>query len=295
MTAWLIVGSAGQLGQDLQRVLAPTSAEVTALDLPDIDITNPTSVAAALTTYRPDYVVNAAAYTAVDAAEEDEATAQRVNAVGPAVLAQACADRQDTWLVQVSTDYVFSGERSTPYPEDAEPNPQSAYGRTKLAGELAVRELLPDRSYIVRTAWLYSEHGGNFVKTMLRLEQAHSTVAVVSDQLGQPTWSWDLANQIVTLVASHAPAGVYHGTSSGQTTWHGFTQEIYRLLGEDPTRVNATTTDQFPRPAPRPANSVLGHAGWERIAVAPIRPWDEALAEALPRIVAAGVGQESDT
>jgi dTDP-4-dehydrorhamnose reductase len=286
VTAWLIVGSAGQLGRDLEKVLAATPADVTALDLPEIDITDPDSVAVAMDTYRPHFVVNAAAYTAVDAAEEDEATAQRVNAVGPTVLAQACATRPETWLIQISTDYVFAGDATTPYPESGDPDPQSAYGRTKLAGEVAVREILPDRSYVVRTAWLYSEHGSNFVKTMLKLEQTHSTVAVVSDQSGQPTWSRDLARQIVTLIDSHAPAGTYHGTSSGQTTWYGFTQEIYRLLEKNPNRVTATTTDQFPRPAPRPAYSVLGHDRWEQIEVAPIRDWEDGLAEALPRIVA---------
>nr|MCH9815682.1 NAD(P)-dependent oxidoreductase [Actinomycetes bacterium] len=187
MTRWLIVGGAGQLGNDLQHVLADSNDPVVALDLPEIDITDVSSVESAIGRHHPDVVVNAAAYTAVDAAEADEATAQLVNGVGPSVLAQVCADQSDTWLVQVSTDYVFAGDATEPYNELADPNPQSAYGRTKLAGELAVREILPDRSYVVRTAWLYSEHGGNFVKTMLKLEQGHATVAVVDDQLGQPT------------------------------------------------------------------------------------------------------------
>ena len=285
MTCWLIVGAAGQLGTDLQDVLAHSEDQVVALDLPDIDITSPESVEAALAKHDPDVVVNAAAYTAVDAAEGDEESALRVNGVGPAVLAQACSVRPKTWLVQVSTDYVFAGDADAPYAELAPPNPQSAYGRTKLAGEVAVREALPDRSYVVRTAWLYSAHGNNFVKTMLKLQRTHDTVAVVADQLGQPTWSRDLAEQIVALVSAAAPAGIYHGTSSGQTTWHGFTQEIYRLLGQDPDRVTATTTDQFPRPAPRPAYSVLGHRAWSTVGVAPMRDWQAALAEALPAVV----------
>ena len=287
MTRWLIVGGAGQLGNDLQHVLADSNDPVVALDLPEIDITDVSSVESAIGRHHPDVVVNAAAYTAVDAAEADEATAQLVNGVGPSVLAQVCADQSDTWLVQVSTDYVFAGDATEPYNELADPNPQSAYGRTKLAGELAVREILPDRSYVVRTAWLYSEHGGNFVKTMLKLEQGHATVAVVDDQLGQPTWSRDLAEQIVALVQADAPAGIYHGTNAGAVTWHGFTREIYRLLGLDPERVTPTTTAAFPRPAPRPAFSVLGHEQWTQAGIPPMRSWQEALESALPRIVAA--------
>jgi dTDP-4-dehydrorhamnose reductase len=188
------------------------------------------------------------------------------------------------WLVQISTDYVFDGTAQEPYPEDAAPNPRSAYGRTKLAGERAVAEALPDRHLLVRTAWLYGQHGPNFVRTMLTLEASKPTIDVVDDQWGQPTWSADLAAQIVLLVEAGAPAGTFHGTSSGQTTWFGLTQEIYRLIGADPARVHPTTTERFPRPAPRPAFSVLGHAKWAGIGVQPIRDWRAALAEALPAV-----------
>lgn len=280
---WLVVGAGGMLGHDLMEVIAGAGHEVVGLDLPDIDITSQESVAAALKAVDPQVVVNAAAYTAVDAAEDDEVTALRVNGDGPRVLAAAVAARPGTRLVRVSTDYVFAGDADTPYAEDADPAPRSAYGRTKLAGEQAVRELLPDRGYVVRTAWLYGVHGPNFVKTMLGLEAAKPSVAVVDDQRGQPTWSRDLAAQIVALVDADAPAGIYHGTSSGETTWFGLTREIYRLIGADPDRVEPTTTDAFPRPAPRPAYSVLGHDRWAAVGLAPIRDWRDALAEVLPR------------
>jgi dTDP-4-dehydrorhamnose reductase len=284
----LVVGAAGMLGHDLLEVIARAGHEVVGVDLPEVDITSPASVDAVLERVRPGVVVNAAAYTAVDAAEEHEELALRVNGEGPGVLAAALARRPEGRLVHVSTDYVFSGTASVPYSEDAQPAPASAYGRTKLAGEVAVRSALAERSQVVRTAWLYGVHGSNFVKTMLDLESSRPEVHVVDDQRGQPTWSRDLAHQIVALAESGAPAGTYHGTSSGETTWFGLTREIYRLIGADPERVHPTTTDRFPRPAPRPAYSVLGHARWAEVGLPAMRDWREALAEALPLIRAAG-------
>ena len=278
---WLIVGSKGQLGSDLMDLLG---ADAVGVDLPEIDITSLPSVEAVLERVRPDAVVNAAAYTAVDAAESDEPTALAVNGNGPQNLARACAQRPGVVLVQVSTDYVFAGDGTGPYDEDDVPRPVSAYGRTKLVGEQAVLDVLPERSYVVRTAWLYGEHGGNFVKTMLMLESTLDTVSVVDDQRGQPTWSRDLAAQIIALVIAGAPPGIYHGTNSGAVTWFGFTQEIFRLAGADPARVLPTDSTAFRRPAPRPANSVLGHRRWQEAGIAAMRPWQEALAEAMPRV-----------
>lgn len=269
------------------EVIAEAGHEPVGMDLPVIDITDPDSVAAALATVQPHVVVNAAAYTAVDAAEENEALALAVNGQGPAVLAHAVAASPDTRMVHISTDYVFDGTADTPYAEDAPTNPASAYGRTKAVGEEAVLMALPERGYVVRTAWLYGANGANFVKTMLRLAESHDTLSVVDDQRGQPTWSRDLARQIVSLVDADAPAGVYHGTSSGETTWFDFTRAIFAGAGLDPERVQPTTTDNFPRPAPRPAYSVLGHDKWADIGLEPIRSWQEALDEALPLILAA--------
>ncbi len=280
--SWLITGAGGMLAADLLPLLAGEQA--TALRRADLDVTDAGAVAEAV--YGHDVVVNCAAYTAVDDAETDEATAFAVNAVGPANLARACGQAQAR-LVQVSTDYVFAGEATTPYAEAAPLAPRSAYGRTKAAGEWAVRAELPDASLIVRTAWLYGAGGPNFVKTMLKLEQAKPSLAVVDDQRGQPTWTADVAAQIVALVESGAPAGTYHATSGGETTWHAFTQEIYRLLGADPARVETATSAAYPRPAPRPAYSVLGHDAWKHAGLTPIRPWHEALAAALPEVRAA--------
>jgi dTDP-4-dehydrorhamnose reductase len=276
---WLVTGAGGMLGHDLVAALGDREVrDVTALGHKELDITDADAVAAAVAGH--DIVVNAAAWTAVDDAEAREADAFAVNALGPAHLAAACA-RGGARLVQVSTDYVFSGTATTPYAEQAPVAPRSAYGRTKAAGEWAAQATLPDATYIVRTAWLYGAHGGNFVKTMIRLAGERDTVDVVADQRGQPTWSADVARQVVALVEAGAPPGIYHATSAGETTWYGLTQRIFELLGADPGRVRPTTTDRFPRPAPRPAFSVLGHSTWHAAGLAPIRAWQAALDQAF--------------
>ncbi|MEI2619917.1 MAG: dTDP-4-dehydrorhamnose reductase [Candidatus Nanopelagicales bacterium] len=278
MTRWLVLGARGQLGSDVMARLGSTA---TGLDYPDVDITDPSSVRAAVSDTDPHIVVNCAAYTAVDAAETDEAAAEAVNGHGPRVIALACRRAR---LIHVSTDYVFDGTATEPYPEDATPNPRSAYGRSKLHGEQAVLSVLPQTGFVVRTAWLYGAGGNNFVKTMLGLESTRETLTVVDDQIGQPTWSRDLAAQIIALGQSAAPPGIYHGTNSGSTSWYGLTCKIFDLLGADPHRVQPTTTEAFPRPAPRPAFSALGHARWANAGLPTMRPWDQALAEALPSL-----------
>ena len=197
-------------------------------------------------------------------------------------------------LVHPSTDYVFDGHASAPYAEDAPTAPAGAYGRTKLAGEQAVRAALPDGSYLVRTAWLYGAHGKNFVKTMLRLARNGTAPGVVADQHGQPTWTADVAAQICALIDASAPKGVYHATSSGQTTWFGFAAEIFRLCDEDqnndPERERVTprpiATADYPTPARRPAYSVLGHDAWHKAGIEPIGDWTDALRRAFPAIAA---------
>jgi dTDP-4-dehydrorhamnose reductase len=280
-TRWLITGSRGQLGTDLQRVLARTpDDEVLAIQHDVLDITDSAAVSAMLTEFQPDVIVNAAAYTAVDQAETDEESAYMVNATGPGVLA-AAAGRTGARLVQVSTDYVFAGDADRPYEVTDRPDPRSAYGRTKLAGEIAVRELLPESSFVVRTAWVYGAAGANFVKTMARLEKTNDTLSVVDDQRGSPTWSADLATALVELARSDAPAGIYHCTGSGDTTWHGFTQAIFAELGADPARVLPTTSDQFVRPAPRPSYSVLSDQAWRAAGLTPMPAWRDALRNAF--------------
>jgi dTDP-4-dehydrorhamnose reductase len=286
---WLITGAGGQVGTDLQQVLVDD--DVRAVGHGDLDIAEPAAVAEVVADFGPDVVVNAAAYTAVDAAESDEDAACRANATGPACIAAALAGR-DARLIHISTDYVFAGDVTRPYDVDDPTGPRSAYGRTKLAGELAVRELLPGTSYVVRTAWVYGTAGANFVDTMTRLERERETVSVVDDQRGAPTWSADLTSALVELGRSGAPAGVYHCTNAGETTWFGFARAIFEELGADPARVLPTTTDAFPRPARRPAYSVLSDRSWRRAGLAPMRHWRAALAAAIgPKSRVAHVGE----
>ncbi|MBO3733935.1 dTDP-4-dehydrorhamnose reductase [Glycomyces niveus] len=287
MSTWLITGGAGMLAQDVEARVQAAGQRAVVLSRKELDITDPASVAAALAEHAPAVVVNCAAWTAVDDAEEQEAAALAVNGDGPRRLAEACRETGAV-LLHVSTDYVFAGDATAPYAEDAPTAPRSAYGRTKLAGEEAVLELLPDTGYVVRTAWLYGAGGGNFVRTMIRLEGVKDTLDVVDDQRGQPTWTADLADRLVRLgegaLAGTAPAGVYHGTSSGETTWFGLTRRIFELLGADPERVRPTTSEAFKRPAPRPAYSVLGHDRWQAAGIDPIRDWREALDAAFPAL-----------
>ena len=257
------------------------------MDRDEVDIRDPKACLEVVAGH--DFVVNVAAWTAVDEAETHEDGAFAVNAVGAANLARACSAARVP-MVQVSTDYVFAGDADSPYSEDAPLAPRSAYGRTKAAGEWAVQALCP-QSWIVRTAWLYGAHGPNFVKTMARLAAERDTVTVVDDQRGQPTWTVDLAGAIVRLVEAGAPFGTYHGTSAGETTWFGFAQAIFAELGLDSARVRRmidwTTASAFPRPAPRPAYSVLGHEAWRGAALDPLPSWRSSLTRSVP-IVAAG-------
>ena len=312
--AVLVTGAAGQLGHDLRLVLAGRRAdgspggrregavleagdpEVTAVDLPDLDLTDADAVSSSVGDWarrgagRRLAVLNAAAFTAVDAAEESEDAAHAVNAVAVGNLASACAD-VGARLVHVSTDYVFSGDRDGPPWEPDDPaEPRSAYGRTKLAGERAAREAHAD-VVVLRTAWVYGAGGPNFVRTMARLERERDTVSVVDDQRGSPTWAHHLAHALV-LAAGDVPPGTYHVTGGGETTWFGLTQAIFSELGADPDRVLPTTTDAFPRPAPRPAYSVLSARTWVAATGAPLPHWRDALAEAFSSVGPALRGDE---
>ena len=286
MTRWLVTGAGGMLGTDLVATVASLGEPVTGMDRVSLDVTDAAAVADAVACCRPEVVVNCAAWTAVDDAEEAEEQALAVNAGGPANLAAACAGL-GARLIQVSTDYVFAGKADRPYAEDDIPAPRTAYGRTKLAGERAVLGGLPGSGYVIRTAWLYGARGPNFVRTMIKLEDQRPTVDVVDDQHGQPTWTADVARQIIALVHSTAAPGIYHATSSGQTTWFGLAREIFGLLGADPARVRPIPSSALPRPAPRPAYSVLGHGAWTGPGVPPIGEWRTALHHAFPGLLAA--------
>ncbi len=278
---WLVTGAGGMLGRDVVDVLTAGGAEVTAVTRADLDIADAAAVGAAVPGH--DVVVNAAAWTDVDGAEKNEAEATRVNGLGPQLLAASCA-AEGARLVHVSTDYVFDGAATSPYAEDAPLAPRSAYGRSKAAGEQAVRQLLPDAAYVVRTAWLYGEHGGNFVRTMATLEKTKETLDVVDDQVGAPTWSREVARALARLVVSDAPAGTYHATAEGQTSWCGLARAVFEEIGADPERVRPTTTDRFPRPAPRPAYSVLGHGAWSLAGVPALGGWRSMLHDAAPAV-----------
>ncbi len=269
---YLVTGASGMLGRDLQDALA--GREVTALGRADLDVTDASATRDAVAGH--DVVINAAAYTKVDDAESHEDDAYAVNATGAANLASA-ASLAGARLVQVSTDYVFDGSATSPYAEDEPYGPISAYGRTKAAGERMALEANPGATFVVRTAWLYGAHGPNFAKTMLKLAESKDTWAVVDDQVGQPTWTGDLARQIVTMIDADAPAGIYHGTNGGQVSWYGFARAVLEEAGLDPERITTTDSSAFVRPAPRPAYSVLGHEAWNRAGVAPMRDWRDAL------------------
>jgi dTDP-4-dehydrorhamnose reductase len=268
---YLLLGGGGMLGTALRSLLperavhAPSSAE--------LDIRDAAAVTAAAE--GAEVVINAAAYTAVDAAESHEDEAHAVNAIGAENAARAAAEA-GAKLVHLSTDYVFDGAAGEPYREDAPRHPLGAYGRTKAEGEERVLSAHPG-AHIVRTAWLYGASGANFPRTMLGLAAQHDTVSVVTDQQGQPTWTGDLAKWITTLIDSGAAPGIYHGTNGESTSWFTFARSVFENAGLDPERVLPADAASFPRPAPRPAYSVLGHTAWTRAALDTPRPWREAL------------------
>jgi dTDP-4-dehydrorhamnose reductase len=282
----LVTGGAGQLGRDL--VAAAARAGITLIHAPgsaELDVTDPVAVSQAVEAASADarlVVINAAAYTAVDAAEGEGAQrAHAVNAEGPAHLARACAAHR-AHLVQVSTDYVFAGDGVRPHQVDAPTVPGTVYGRTKLAGERAVLSSGAS-AHVVRTAWLYGAHGGNFVRTVAGLAAQRDTVRVVDDQHGHPTWTADLADGLIALAlaAERVPSGVLHCVNAGSTTWFELARAVFTEIGADPDRVRPCSTAEFPRPAPRPANSVLDTAGWAAAGLPELRHWRQALRAAV--------------
>jgi dTDP-4-dehydrorhamnose reductase len=281
----MVTGAKGMLGTDAVQRLRSDGHDVTEHTRETLDLSDPDAVVAAARGH--DVLWNCAAWTAVDDAETQEDAALAVNGVVPGILAAAAAEA-GARLVHISTDYVFAGDASQPYAEDAPTEPRSAYGRTKQVGERAVRAGLPGAHLLVRTAWLYGAHGGCFPKTIARVAAERGGVAVVDDQIGQPTWTRDVADRVVRLVDADAPAGTYHATSSGQTSWFGFARRVVAAAGLDPEIVTPTDSAAFPRPAPRPAYSVLGHGALERIGVSPIGDWDARWDAASGEVLALG-------
>jgi len=282
---WLITGGSGQLGIALSEELDSRGLVFSAFDSKDLDITQSSKIRDLVSKVSPTVIINCAAWTDVDAAETNEALASKVNRDGVENIALA-AKGLGAKLIHVSTDYVFSGESETPWQVADDIDPQSAYGRTKADGEGQVLGTYPENSSIIRTAWLYSPRGKNFAKTMTRLAlNADGEVRVVNDQMGQPTSATDLAKQLIELSLSSSPAGIYHGTNSGQATWFDFAQEIFKLSGADVNRVIPVSSSEYLRPAKRPSYSVLSHDSWATTSVKPMRDWRIALIEAMPAII----------
>lgn len=273
----LLTGCKGQLGLELMARFAGLGYETLATDLHNLDITDQSQVWSAVEGFRPEFVINCAAYTNVDQAESDEENAFRVNAVGARNLSVA-AYRVKAGIAQVSTDYVFDGLNATaPLREYHPVNPVSCYGRSKELGERLVRETNP-RHYIVRTAWLYGE-GRNFVQTMLRLAKERSEIEVVADQIGTPTSVKDLAECLVSLLPTEG-YGVYHATGEGACSWYDFAKRIFALVGAE-VKVNPITSEEYKSPAKRPKYSVLENFMLKLIGLNTFRPWEEALEEYL--------------
>ena len=277
----VITGAGGQLGVDLVEHCTDAGDAVSAFDRSSLDITDAAAVRELLSSTRPDAVINAAAYTAVDACETNEAVAYAVNADAVGFLAAAC-DEVAAHLVHVSTDYVFDGTLDRAYREDDRTNPQSVYGRSKLAGEIAAGA----NASIVRTSWVCGEHGNNMVKLVLRLAaNPEQALAFVDDQRGHPSFTADLA-PAVRLLAVERRSGVHHLTNQGAVSWYEFVREILAAAGYDPDRVRPISSADLdpPRPAPRPANSVLDNAAWRAAGFEELRDFREPLAELVAKL-----------
>ena len=281
----MVTGANGQLGKALTRELESQDIDFVAFNSKQLDITDSHIVNECVGSIKPDVIINAAAWTDVDGAETESDAALAVNGFGVENLASAAA-ALGAILVHISTDYVFSGDSNKPWAVDSQLNPQGEYGRSKAAGELAIQKSHARRSYVVRTAWLYSEFGKNFAKTMCNLAtSSDKEVRVVNDQIGQPTNANDLAVLLIKLAQSNAEFGVYHGTNSGQASWFDFAQEIFRLSGADVKRVIPVPSSEYPRPAKRPAYSVLSHDSWRNTGISPMQGWKAALEESMPAIL----------
>ena len=279
----LITGCNGQLGNEMQ-LLEKEHPEHTYYntDVAELDITNQQAVERFVNEYQIDGIVNCAAYTAVDKAEDNESLCQLLNAEAPAYLAHAVGQR-DGWMIQISTDYVFDGTKHTPYVEDDDTCPNSVYGRTKLVGELNVQKLC-ERSMIIRTAWLYSTFGNNFVKTMIRLGNEKPELGVIFDQIGTPTYARDLARAIMTAITRGIQPGIYHFSNEGVISWYDFTKAIHRIAGITSCHVRPLHTAEYPTPAARPHYSVLDKTKIKQTYGIEVPYWEESLRECIERL-----------
>lgn len=279
----LITGCNGQLGNEMQLLEKENPQHVYFnTDVAELDITDREAIEAFVEGNAIDGIVNCAAYTAVDKAEDNPGLCELLNAKAPAYLAEAMGKRGG-WMIQVSTDYVFDGTMHTPYAETAPTAPDSVYGRTKFDGELAVTAACPD-SMIIRTAWLYSTFGNNFVKTMIRLGREREELGVVFDQIGTPTYAGDLATAIMTAINKGIVPGVYHFSDEGVTSWYDFTKAIHRIAGIGTCRVKPLHTDEYPAKANRPAYSVLDKTKIKSVFGIEIPHWEESLEKCITKL-----------
>ena len=277
----LLIGRVGQVGWELQRTLAPLGS-VVAIDFPEIDLTDGQSIRKWIKDVRPNIVVNAAAYTAVDKAETEPELAMKINAIAPEILAEESKE-QGALLVHYSTDYVFDGTKTEPYTEEDIPNPLSVYGRSKWAGDQAIQSI--DGNHLIfRLCWVYGNRGKNFMLTIMRLAKEREELRVVCDQIGSPTWSRMIAESTALVLKqvgrSDERKGLYHLSSGGSTSWHGFAQAIVNLMAPAERKcreVQAITADQYPTPAKRPAYSVIAHTKLERIFALRLPSWQDSL------------------
>ena len=272
----LITGCNGQLGNEMQ-LLEKVHPEHNYFntDVAELDITNQEAIETFVTEHKIDGIVNCAAYTAVDKAEDNEELCTRLNAEAPAYLAHAVGQRGG-WMVQISTDYVFDGTNHTPYVEDDDTCPNSVYGKTKLVGELNVQKLC-ERSVVIRTAWLYSTFGNNFVKTMIRLGKEKAELGVIFDQIGTPTYAHDLAVAIFAMIEKGVQPGIYHFSNEGVISWYDFTKAIHRIAGITTCHVKPLHTAEYPTPAARPHYSVLDKTKIKQTYGIEVPYWEESL------------------
>ena len=279
----LITGCNGQLGNEIQLLEnVDTQNTYFNTDVEELDITDLDAIEQFVTANSIDGIVNCAAYTAVDKAEANEKLCTRLNAEAPAYLAQAI-EKRGGWMIQISTDYVFDGTQHTPYCEDDDTCPNSVYGRTKLVGEFNVLKLCK-RSMIIRTAWLYSTFGNNFVKTMIRLGKEKAELGVIFDQIGTPTYARDLARMIMTAIEKGIEPGIYHFSNEGVISWYDFTKAIHRLAGITTCRVHPLHTSEYPTAAQRPPYSVLDKTKIKQTYGVEIPYWEESLRECIEKL-----------
>ncbi len=276
----LITGCNGQLGSEI-RLLEPSFGHHTFFntDVKELDITDQDAVGTFISEHEIDGIVNCAAFTAVDLSEKEREKCTTLNTVAPAYLATAIEARGG-WMIQISTDYVFNGENHRPYLEDDTPSPDSVYGSTKLAAELGVSKFC-HRSMIIRTAWLYSTFGNNFVKTMLRLGRERESLGVVFDQVGTPTYARDLATAIMHIIEKGIKPGVYHYTNEGVASWYDFTKAIHRIAGIGTCKVSPLHTEEYPTPAKRPPYSILDKTKIKQAYGLEIPHWEDSLRQCL--------------